>query len=195
MSDLSDLAAEVSKDLPAQIRKVIDQAVEYGWELNAPGMTLALRLNHPTDDLAQPVYITWVVGRTPKGKLSFKFMSCGTAGLSSLSGADLLEYLADPTTVYMSDEDIREADEETRKREAAQADKKAGDWDSKLGTAENLGRQLGAGVLRVERTTAAEIIKDQKARITAPSVRPTEGPLTPVKPLRVQIPTPTLNQP
>lgn len=100
MSDLSDLASDVAKDLPAQVRKVIDAAIENGWTLNKPGMTLALRLNHPTDELAQPVYITWVVSRTPTGRLSFKHDSCGTKGLHPLSGADLIEYLKDPTVVY-----------------------------------------------------------------------------------------------
>jgi hypothetical protein len=108
VTDLADLAFDVAGDLPAQVRKVIDTAVTNGWELNKPGMTLALRLNHPTDELAQPVYILWAVGKTPTGRMSFKFVSCGTAGLVPLTGPDLLEYLADPTVIYKTDEDIEQ---------------------------------------------------------------------------------------
>lgn len=62
-------------------------------------MTIALRLDHPTLADAYPVYISWVLGRTPKGALSWKFGSCGTRSLMPLSGADLLVYLEDPTVV------------------------------------------------------------------------------------------------
>lgn len=194
MSDLSDLASDVSKDLPAQIRKVIDTAIEAGWQLNKPGMTLALRLNHPSDELAQPVYITWVVGRTPQGRLSFKFMSCGTRGLVPLSGADLLEYLKDPTTIYMSDEDVDQATEVSAARAAAKADEKRLPWDQHKPQMDNLNAQIGASVLRIEPIRASDLIADQQSRLssvptsTSGSVQPQKAPVRRVAPLRVQIP-------
>lgn len=177
MSDLADLAADVAGELPAQVRKVIDAAVSNGWELNKPGMTLALRLNHPTDDLADPVYITWTVGRTPTGRLSFKFMSCSTRGLVPLSGADLLEYLADPTTVYMTDEDVKAADAAHAAKEAA---KEPPAWDKHKDQMSNLQATIGATVVKVER---------QSAIATAPPPSVNRAPLRVAAPaLRVQAP-------
>jgi hypothetical protein len=153
------------------VRKVIGTAIENGWELNKPGMTLALRLNHPTDDLAQPVYITWAVSRTASGRLSFRFVSCGTQGLVPLSGADLLEYLADPTVIYKTDEDIAEAD----------AQRKQPPWDMGASPEKNLMTQLGATIITIE--------ADRKPR--APTARPVaEVKPSPVSatPLRIQIP-------
>ena len=164
MSDLSDLAADMSKDLPPSVRKVIDTAVDNGWELNPPGMTLCLRLNKTDDDLAQPVYITWVVGRTPKGKLSFRFMSCGTAGLIPLSGADLLEYLADVTTAYLDDEDIAEIEDR-------HDDRLRPKWNDQAPVEVNVANRLGGKVTGVvdeskpRRKTFEEIQAEQKARI------------------------------
>lgn len=168
MSDLADLAFDVAGELPSQVRKVIDSAVSHGWELNKPGMTLALRLNHPTDELAQPVYIVWAVGRTPTGRLSFKFSSCGTAGLVPLSGADLLEYLADPTTVYASDDDIAEAENV----------KKPMKWDDHKTPERNTIDHLGGELLAIE---------VERKPYTPRGVKPSK----PIKatPLRIQVPT------
>lgn len=171
MSDLADLAFDVAGDLPAQARKVIDTAVANGWELNPPGMTLCLRLNHPSDDLAQPVYVCWAVGRTPSGRLSFKFHGASTKGLVPLSGADLLEYLADPTVAYMTDEDIAEAD-------AKRTEKDRKPWDQSESLVVNLRRQLGAEVIGIETE------QPQRAR----EVKPSASPRVPMSPLRVKIP-------
>lgn len=174
MTNLSDLAAEVSKDLPANIRKTIDIAIDNGWELNPPGMTLCLRLNHPTDELAQPVYVSWVVGLTPKGSTSFRFMSCSTRGLVPLSGADLLEYLQDPTTVYLTADDVAESD--SKALEAAQ--EKMPPWDAKKPVQANLEGFLGARTLRVEKLTAKDIMatdnepKAPQLRVQIPQVSP-----------------------
>lgn len=46
------------------------------------------------------MYISWQVGETAAGKLSFRFMSAATATLQPLSPGDVLEYLADPTVAY-----------------------------------------------------------------------------------------------
>ena len=86
-------------EIPASVRKVLRTAVDNGWQLNKPGMTIALRFDHPSLENAWPVYITWAIGRTAKGKVSWRFNSCGTRSLVSLSGAELLEYLEDPELV------------------------------------------------------------------------------------------------
>lgn len=141
VSDLADLAADVAKDLPAAVRKVIDTAIANGWELHKPGMSMVLRLNHPTDDLADPVYVSWVVGRTPTGRLSFRFDGCSTRGLVPLSGPDLLEYLADPTVVYPVTEELE--------AEAA-AKEKPPKWDSFAPPEVNLMAQLGGSVISIQ---------------------------------------------
>lgn len=99
-SILYDLAAE----MPVNVRKTLNAAIGHGWELCEPGMTVALRFDHPTLEYAAPVYIVWAAGRTPKGALSFKFVSCGTRSLIPLSGAELLEYLEDPTVILPADD-------------------------------------------------------------------------------------------
>lgn len=179
MSDLSDLAEAVAKDLPHGVRKIIDTALENGWQLNPPGMTLALRLNHPTDELADPVYVVWSVGRTPTGKISLKFSSAGTRGLVPLKGPDLIEYLQDPTVAYVTAEEA-EAEYESRR--------KLPPWDEDAPAEVNVMRQLNAEVVSVEnerpgRRTAAQIMADAKKggerpsqpsgglRVTAPTLR------------------------
>jgi hypothetical protein len=172
VSDLSDLAEQLTKDLPANVRKVVDTALANGWELNKPGMTVALRLNHPTDELAQPVYVTWYVGRTPKGALSFKFSSCGTQGLVPLSGGDLLEYLADPTVIYPTDDDLEAKGKE---QEDKDWEKKTPKWDDSLGAVQNVTNQLHGQMIRLENVTAAELMKEQRARIAAMEDRPSSS--------------------
>lgn len=170
MSDLSDLAADVTKDLPIGVRKVIDAALANGWELNKPGMTVALRLNHPTDELAQPVFITWYVGRTPKGALSFKFSSCATQGLIPLSGADLLEYLADPTVIYPTHEEAAKAEAEY---DDSEWEKRTPKWDANATPVQNVVNQLHGQMIGLENTTAADLMREQRARLLAP---PSDGP-------------------
>lgn len=86
--------------LPANVRKVIQAAEENGWQLNGKGASFALRLDHPTDELARPFYITWQVGETAKGALSFRYMSAATDTLQPLSAGDVIDYLNDPTVIY-----------------------------------------------------------------------------------------------
>lgn len=176
MSDLSDLAADVAKDLPAQVRKIIDTAIGNGWELNKPGMTIALRLNHPTDELADPVYVTWIVGRTPKGALSFRFGTCGTRGLVPLKGADLLEYLQDPTVAYMTPEDVEDAD--LKAKEKALEDTPP--WDTQRSPEANVQAQLGGVPAEVEWT------RSRAPRRPSASASPRS--IAPARPLRVQAP-------
>jgi hypothetical protein len=95
--DLESVLSELGAELPVNVRKTLKAAVENGWRLNKPGITIALRLDHPTLEDAYPVYIAWELGRTPTGKISWRFQSCGTKSLNSLSGAELLEYMADPS--------------------------------------------------------------------------------------------------
>lgn len=97
--DLEGILDQLSAEMPAPVRKVLKKAIEKNWELNKPGMTIALRLNHPTLDNAWPVYATWTLGRTPTGKLSWRFNSAGTQSLVPLNGPELLEYLEDPEIV------------------------------------------------------------------------------------------------
>lgn len=176
MSDLADLAFDVAGDLPAPVRKVIDTAVANGWELNAPGLTLALRLNHPTDELAAPVYITWAVGRTSKGAMSFRFMSCATAALQPLKAVDLLEYLADPTVAYSTPEELEDD---------LDAKAKQPPWDLNATPEVNVMRQLGGTPVSIDgerqattrRKTAQQIIAEAKEkssqglRVQAPPLR------------------------
>jgi hypothetical protein len=197
VSDLADLAADLTKDLPLTARKVIDAALANGWELNPPGMTVALRLNHPTDSLAQPVYITWHVGRTPKGAMSFKFSSCGTQGLVRLTGADLLQYLEDPTVIYPTDEEAAEAEADY---DATQWEKGTPKWDDKASPIQNVVNQMHGQVIAVESTTAADLMREQKVRLLTPEVSsPPDTPMSTsatsprdsassVRPLRIQAP-------
>lgn len=108
MSELIEILEALKAELPSSVRKTLETADENGWQLNKPGMTLALRLNHPTDELAMPCYISWQVALTAAGKPSMRFVSAGTRGLHSLKGKELLEYLADPTIVYPDDSDESE---------------------------------------------------------------------------------------
>jgi hypothetical protein len=160
-------------DLPPNIRKVLDVAAENNWELNPPGVTIAVRLNHATDKLADPVYISWVVGRTQKGKLSYRFDGCGTRGLVPLSGADLLVYLADPTVVYLTDEDIQE-------RSNAHDERVRPKWDDSAEPEVNAMKQLGGTLLSVDRAFSSPPITG----------KPQESKSSPVsaKPLRVMLP-------
>lgn len=175
MSDLADLASDVTKDLPIAVRRVIDTALENNWQLNKPGMTVALRLNHPTDNLAMPVYITWTVGRTPKGALSFRFMSCGTQGLHKLSGADLLEYLKDPTVVYDTEEELAAKEDKFDRKKLDNPPK----WDEQNKTPEeNTIAQFGnTEIVAIE----VERPRRQYKPRSKPSVKPSSK-------LRVQIP-------
>lgn len=181
MTDLADLAFDVAGDLPLAVRKVIGTALEHGWTLNPPGMTLALRLNHPTDDLAQPVYIVWAVGRTAAGRMSFRFSSCGTRGLIPLSGADLLEYLADPTVAYTTAEEA-EVDQAAKAKDVP--------WDKHATPEANLMAQLGGKIIAIEadkaarapRRTAADIVAEADAKRKAAQSAPKTAPL------RIKIP-------
>lgn len=190
MSELSDLLQDMTKDLPPAIRKVIDTAVENGWELNKPGLTVALRLNHPTDELAQPVYAMWVVSRTPKGALSYRFDSCGTKGQVPLKGPELLDYLKDPTTVYMTDEDIA-----VRAREI---ELKTKPWSDRKTEIENVKEQLGGQVVAIEidRTkrsgsgeSAREIMeRARKARAEASAPAEQASPVAPSRRVTIKAP-------
>lgn len=171
MSDLADLAFDVAGDLPAQVRKVIDTATVNGWELNQPGLTIALRLNHPTDELAQPVYITWAVSRSPTGRMSFKFFSCGTRGMVQLTGSDLLEYLVDPTITYLTPDDIAEIDAKALKT----AQESLPSWDAKKSPTVNLQTVLGASPLSID-------------KILAQPPKPVSAPKPGAVPLRVKAP-------
>lgn len=167
MSDLADLTADMTKDFPSHIRRILDTALVNGWELNPPGMTLALRLNHPTDPLADPVYVVWTVGRTPVGRMSYRFSSAGTRGLVPLSGADLLVYLGDPTVAYPVTEEL-EAGLEART--------KPPEWDRHAPPEVNLMRQLQGTLIAVE------------PNHSPPPVRRRQS--VDARPLRVKLPAP-----
>jgi hypothetical protein len=142
VSELADLIADVSNNLSPAIRKILDAAVENGWELAKPGMTLCLRLDNPADELALPVYACWVVGRSPSGKMSFRFSSSATSGLNPLSGADLVEYLKDPTVVYPDPPEKTEVP-----------------WDETLSPAGNLVKVLDAKPVPAPLRVAAPKVK------------------------------------
>lgn len=90
----------LAASLPAKVKSILQAADDHGWELNGKGASFCIRLDHPTDEFAVPVYITWQLGRTPKGSLSWRFMSAGTATLQPMSLDDVLNYLKDPTILY-----------------------------------------------------------------------------------------------
>lgn len=194
MSELSDLAEALTKDLPIAARRVIDKALECGWELNKPGMTVALRLNHPSDELAQPVYITWVVGRTGKGGISFRFDSCGTKGLVNLKPADLLEYLEDPTVIYPTDDDLEEVNKQLE-------DKARKKWDENAPDAINVKNRLNGEIIGFEgdkkssktqkpsgQKTFHQLMTEQKLRLNAESSTTQSGRPTQTG-LRIKAPT------
>lgn len=96
-----ELAEEVTGVLGANVRKVLAAAADNGWALHGSGATFCIRLDHPSDDLAVPVFVTWQLAPSEKtGKLSWRFMSAGTATLHQLNSKDVLTYLADPTVIY-----------------------------------------------------------------------------------------------
>lgn len=179
-SELSDLAADMTKDLPPAIRKVIDTAIANGWELNPPGMTVCLRLNHPSDPVADPVYATWSVGRTKTGKLSYRFDSCCTRGLQPLSGSDLLDYLADPTLGHPLQEELEEEYDAKEAVKAEKAREKAAKWDQKESPEANTIRSLGGEFVRLE--------TERRGRKATPSPRGNTASKPPAKPLRIQAP-------
>ena len=167
--DLVEILQGIGADLNPQVRKTLQTAIDGGWQLNQPGMTLCLRLNHPTDEMAMPVYVTWVVGTTPKGKVSIKHFSSGTQGLNKLSGADLLEYLQDPTVAYrLPEEDEPEPDE-------------VPPWDNSKTPEENTIAQLGGKIIAQEKPTYADIMARQKAALA----QPTPAQSSAARPLRV----------
>lgn len=86
--------------LPSRVKKVLDIAEQEGWHLNAKGATFCMRFDKDDDELAVPFYVTWQLGRTEKGNLSWRFMSAGTATLQPMSPDDVIEYMKDPTVIY-----------------------------------------------------------------------------------------------
>lgn len=110
MTGLLELTEQpIWQHLPANVTKVIQTAISNDWQLNGKGFTVALRLDKPTDPLAQPFYIMWDVGSTAKGAISFRFGNAATVGLQPLSAADVLTYLKDPTVIYPEDSSAEQA--------------------------------------------------------------------------------------
>lgn len=98
MNELTgSIPAALWDSLPTSIRKILRAAEDNGWELNGKGLSLAIRLDHPTDEIAIPLYVTYSVGKTGTGKVSARFMSAATATLKKLGPRDVLAVLADPT--------------------------------------------------------------------------------------------------
>ena len=196
MSDLADLIQDIGGEMPLAIKKVLKAAEENGWELNKPGVTICLRLNKPDDPdgIAAPIYVSWVLKRTPTGKLGLGFDSCSTASLVPLRPADILEYLADPTVILLDDADIQKASDAHDERIRPK-------WDDQAPAEINIVNRLRGGpdkgeIIAVERhdketgeplpkrRTAAEIIAAQQAKIKeqGPSPKSAGG-------LRVTIPS------
>lgn len=166
MSELSDTLEALTKDLPHGVRKVIDKAIDGGWELNPPGITMVMRLNHPTDLFADPVYVAWTVGRTPTGKPSYKFSSAGTKGLKPLSGPDLLEYLEEPTVAHST---VAELEDEYAERHKPK-------WDDSKSPESNAAAILGAEVLSVD--FGGKVAQNRSKGRTDPTEgSPTSSPL------------------
>lgn len=203
MFDLARLIEDIGGSMPPAVKKVLKAAEENGWELNRPGMTLCLRFNHPTDELASPLYISWVLKRTPTGKLGLGFDSCSTASLVPLRPADVLEYLSDPTVILMDDADIEEAsakhDERVRPK-----------WDDNAPPEINVIQRLRGGALNAEiiaverhdkdtgeprpkRRTAAEIIAEANRKMKEAAPSASASPASPSRPsaggLRVTLPS------
>lgn len=183
MSDLSDLAEDLAKGLPIAARKVIDKALEGGWELNPPGMTVCLRLSHPTDDLGVPVYVAWAVKRTPTGRIGFTFVGASTASLIPLRPAEVLDYLEDPSAAYSTPEELQEAQDASWARR---------EWSDRKTTAENLRDILGAEVIgvideRPGRETAAQIIARANRKMQEEPSKPAAGQPSPARGLRVSL--------
>lgn len=187
---LLDLVQDLAGELPIGPRKVLKKALECGWQVNPPGGTFVIRLNHPTDDLAEPVYMSWVVRRTPSGKVGFSFDSCGTRGLHSLRPSEIEDYLEDPSSIYPTVEELETAaDEKWAKTK----------WDDRKDAAENMKAMLGTEVIAVEddrpgKETAAQILaRAKKAREAAkekpPSTSPSPAAPSPARALRVQLPS------
>jgi hypothetical protein len=99
--NLSDLAAdELTGPLPPRVAKVLDTAAANGWVPNGKGITLCVRLDHPTDEDAVPFYVTWQLAISPEGKRSWRFWNAGAANFQPLNYSDVLTYLADPSVIW-----------------------------------------------------------------------------------------------
>lgn len=126
--------------LPASIRKVLEAAQGEGWDLHGKGATIAFRLDRAQDDLDLPCYVQWEIGVTPKGAQSFR---SGKGGVphAALSASDVLEYLADPTTVYPLEDEPDEPETPAEPLEDAPP------WDTSKTDEQNLCASLGAEVV------------------------------------------------
>lgn len=90
--------------LPGAITKVLEAAEAEGWQFHGKGASIAFRLDKEGDELALPLYLTWQIGKTPGGKVSFRAGNAGTPIMAPMSVADAIEYMADPTLIWPTEE-------------------------------------------------------------------------------------------
>lgn len=97
------LRAEIGKGPTApSVLKVIRAAEDNGWIENDFG-SLVLRYRKPNDPDALPFFVTWHIGMTAGGKVSYRFAGARVINGKPLALNDVLIYLADPTVIQDED--------------------------------------------------------------------------------------------
>lgn len=98
-TDVPQAIEALEGPIPPAVQKVLDAADEHGWSLN-PDITLVVRLTK-ADPLAIPFFMRWnLVGRTAKGKLSWRFHGARASNGQPLTLDDALLYMKDPSVIY-----------------------------------------------------------------------------------------------
>lgn len=98
--DITDVTEALESPVPPNVQKILDAAEDNGWSQN-PYISLVLRLAKPEDPMAKPFFMKWeLAGRTPKGKLSWRFAGARASNGQPLTIEDALVYLEDPSVIY-----------------------------------------------------------------------------------------------
>jgi hypothetical protein len=109
MSYMDVVSEDLDSALSPQVRKILESAEANGWSENA-ATTLVIRLHKPDDSLAKPFFLRWdLVGRTAKGKPSWRFQGARAAIGQALNLADALLYLEDTAVIHPEPPEDRNA--------------------------------------------------------------------------------------
>jgi hypothetical protein len=102
---IEELVEEALDNPTPRMLKVLAEAEEQGWTQGR--ISVCVRLSKPEDkpdragNVALPFYATWeLVGWTPTGKPSWRFLNAAASNLQPLSEGDILTYLADPEVIH-----------------------------------------------------------------------------------------------
>lgn len=97
---MNDVTEALESPLPKNAQKILEAAEANEWVEN-PYVSLVLRLAKPKDALAKPFFMKWeLAGRTPTGKLSWRFAGARASNGQPMTIEDALIYLEDTTVIY-----------------------------------------------------------------------------------------------